>query len=116
MIFPMKTKTVIITIVSAFCLLPSAFGQGALTPPGAPVPTMKTLDQIEPRTPISSLPFTITVPGSYYVTSNLTASSGGILIATNNVTLDLDGSALSFIQMSGGGGGDGPSIKPEGGP
>lgn len=28
-----------------------AFGQGALTPPGAPATTMKTLDQVEPRTP-----------------------------------------------------------------
>jgi hypothetical protein len=27
----------------------SAFGQGSLTPPGAPAPTMKTLQQIEPR-------------------------------------------------------------------
>ena len=34
----------------------TAFGQGALTPPGAPAPTMKTLAQIDakldPRTPI----------------------------------------------------------------
>jgi hypothetical protein len=40
--------------------------QGSLTPPpGAPAPTMKTLDQIEARTPISSAPFTISAPGSY---------------------------------------------------
>ena len=31
-------------------------GQGSLTPPGAPGETMKTLAQVEPRTPISSLP------------------------------------------------------------
>jgi len=28
--------------------------QGPLTPPGAPAPTMKTLDQSEPRAPIST--------------------------------------------------------------
>jgi hypothetical protein len=45
----------------ASCILnpASLSAQGSLTPPGAPAPTMKTLTQIEPRTPISSLPFTI---------------------------------------------------------
>ena len=32
--------------------LSTVFAQGSLTPPGAPAPTMKTLAQIEPRTPI----------------------------------------------------------------
>src|SRR5215207_11600534 len=60
----------------------STFAQGTLTPPGAPAQTMKTLDQVEPRKPISSLPFTITQPGSYYVTSNLVgvAASRGITV------------------------------------
>jgi parallel beta-helix repeat protein len=54
---------------------------------------MKTLDQIEPRTPISSLPFTISSSGSYYLTNNLTGVSGsnGITIDADNVTLDLGG-------------------------
>lgn len=34
----------------------SADAQGSLTPPGAPGPTMLSLSQVEPRTPISSLP------------------------------------------------------------
>jgi len=69
----------------------SAFAQGALTPPGAPAPTMKTLAQIEPRTPLSA-PFTITQPGSYYLTTNIFVASGNaITINTNDVTLDLNG-------------------------
>jgi hypothetical protein len=83
-------------VCSLIILNRGAFGQGSLTPPGAPAPTMRTLAQIEPRTPISSLPFTITAPGSYYVTSNLVgvAGSGGITIRTNNVTIDLNGFTL----------------------
>src|SRR4051794_8782927 len=66
------------------------FAQGSLTPTGAPAPMFKTLDQIEPRVPISTLPFTITNSGSYYLRSNLTlvsaSSENGVTILTNNVT------------------------------
>src|SRR6185437_1380639 len=55
----MKTKTLVACLASALLAQFSSFGQGALTPPGGPAPTMKTLSQIEPRTPISSAPFTI---------------------------------------------------------
>jgi hypothetical protein len=34
--------------------LTTAFAQGSLTPPGAPAATMKTLAQIEPRTPVDA--------------------------------------------------------------
>jgi hypothetical protein len=62
---------------------------------------MKTLDQIEARTPISSAPFTINQPGSYYLTTNLTVSSGNaITIAANGVTLDLNGFTLSSTEAS----------------
>jgi hypothetical protein len=96
----MKTKTLIATIiVSSFCILHSAFAQGSLTPPGAPAPTMKTLSQIEARTPISTAPFTITQPGSYYLTTNVTVSGGAntnaIFIAASQVTLDLNGFTIS---------------------
>jgi len=74
----------------------AALGQGSLTPPGAPAPTMKTLTQVEPRTPIDSLPCIIDQSGSYYLTSNLTAAPGvnGISVAADHVTIDLGGFAL----------------------
>ena len=80
------------------------FAQGALTPPGPPAPMFKTLQEIEPRTPISLLPYSITNSGSYYVTTNLTGTNG-ITIAANGVTLDLMGFELV------GGLGDGISIN-----
>ena len=84
----------------------SAFGQGALSPTAAPAPTMKSLAQIEPRTPISALPATITVSGSYYVTTNLTGIAGstnGITILVSDVTLDLSGFTLLGVAGSGSG-------------
>jgi hypothetical protein len=87
----------------AFCSLPLlAFGQGPLTPPGAPTPTMKTLDQVEARTPIPSAavglvaPFVINQSGSYYLTKNIAVTSGnGIQMSANGVTLDLNGFTIS---------------------
>jgi hypothetical protein len=69
------------------------FAQGSLTPPGAPGATMKTLTQIEPRTPISGA-FNIAAPGSYYLTTNITLNlinQVGISINASGVTLDLNG-------------------------
>lgn len=75
---------------------------GPLSPPSGPITsTMKPLDQIEARTPItndtcpgnSSCVFRITQPGSYYLTANLSvpASKTGIRIASPGVTIDLNG-------------------------
>jgi parallel beta-helix repeat protein len=98
----MKTNLcfALLTLPLAFFLSPSAFPQGALTPPGAPAPTMKTLDQIEARTPIpgGTAPFTISQPGSYYLTGNLSISGGnnnGITVSASSVTIDLNGFALA---------------------
>ena len=103
----MKT---ILLLLALFSLAPRVFGQGTLTPPpGPPAPTMKTLDQIEPRTIVNAANtpgdaangFIISAPGSYYLTGNIAVAPGthGISIQANDVTLDLNGFAL----ISGGG-------------
>src|SRR4051812_43542716 len=88
------------SLIGALCsaLVSVAAGQGALTPPGAPAPTMKTLQQVEPRKPIDSLPFTIAQSGSYYLTQNLqfSATTGhAITVTASDVTIDLMGFTLS---------------------
>lgn len=100
----MKTRTRILS--SLGLLLAGAvgegFAQGSLTPPaGTPSPTLRTLLQVEPRTPIAALPFTITAPGSYYLTTNLTTTGDGIRIDADGVTLDLMGFTLSGNNSSG---------------
>lgn len=87
----------------ALLLASSAAGQGSLAPPGAPAPTQRSLQQVEPRVPVSTLPgdasaaVLITQPGSYYLSGNVTAGPGqaGIAIVANLVTLDLNGFAIT---------------------
>jgi hypothetical protein len=72
--------------------------------------TAKPLAEIEPRTAINatntpgnaSALFVISQPGSYYLTGNITGVSGrgGILITASNVTIDLNGFALSGVSGS----------------
>ncbi len=92
-------------VISALILttITRLLAQGPLAPPSGPAPTMKTLDQVEARTPIPKGPatpiagphFIITEPGSYYLTSNIEVTGGdGIRINASNVSLDLNGFAL----------------------
>jgi hypothetical protein len=98
-LFKLQLATLLLSTLNP--QLSTVLAQGSLTPPGAPGPTMKSLDQIEARTPISAAPFTITQPGSYYLTHNLTVSTGdGIDINTNGVTLDLNGFTISSTAAS----------------
>ena len=84
---------------ATLALTESIFAQGSITPPGAPAPTMKSLDQIEARTPISSAPFFINASGSYYLTKNLTVATGSaIAINVSDVSLDLNGFTISSTQ------------------
>ena len=89
-------------VVAAGLLLNSDVNAGSLEPPGPPAPTMKSLQQVEPRIPITSLPFVISAPGSYYVTGNLTGVSGqnGISIGASFVSIDLNGFTLTGVPGS----------------
>ena len=93
-------------LLTTLALPALAFAQGALTPTDAPAPSMKTLQQIEPRTPlqadvtgVTAIPnggFTITAPGSYYLTGDLAVTQGNaIVISASHVTLDLNGFTIS---------------------
>ena len=60
----MKAKRIGLYVAAVAGLAGMVFAQGSLTPPGAPGSTMKTLDQVEPRIPVSSAPVTLSAPGS----------------------------------------------------
>ncbi len=75
---------------------------GPLNPPGGPIaPTNKTLDEVEPRTPIgpATTPagggavFEINTPGHYYLTGDVVvpALSSGIRVNADSTTVDLNG-------------------------
>lgn len=84
---------------------------GPLDPPSGPIDsTMKTLDEVEPRTPIDAIntpgddnsTYKITQPGSYYVPRNISflqfgAARHAIEVAADNVTIDFEG--FSFITL-----------------
>ncbi|GAG42986.1 unnamed protein product, partial [marine sediment metagenome] len=100
-----RTKMMVsLVVLVGLLIVPTVSQAGDLNPPGPPAPTMKTLDEVEPRIPIgpettpgdaNSL-YVITERGSYYLTGNITGVGGknGIEINSNDVTLDLKGFAL----------------------
>jgi hypothetical protein len=78
----------LLLLLSIISYQPStSFGQGSLTPPGAPAATMKSLDQIA-STGIAlnstntagdaNVHFIISQPGSYYLTGNLAVTKSTV--------------------------------------
>jgi hypothetical protein len=74
------------TLISALALVSILLGTGRSFETAQPVTA----------TAITSVPFTISAPGNYYLPSDLTSSSPGvaILINANQVVLDLNGRSL----------------------
>ena len=92
-------------------LCAAVVGAGSITPPAGPVVgTMKTLDEVEPRTAVNAANtpgniaavYEISKPGSYYLTENLAGVAGkeGIIITSDNVTLDLNGFTVQGVPGS----------------
>jgi hypothetical protein len=102
----MNTKSLLTAATVLIVSASGAFPQGSLTPPaGPPVASMKTLDQVEARTPVTAetcpgsatAVHVISNAGSYYLTGNLTGQPGKTAIQINAtaVTLDLNGFNLN---------------------
>lgn len=98
-------------LAAALLALAALVTAGNLNPPaGVVMPTMKTLDQIEPRTPLNAQTapgdatnqFRITQRGSYYLTGDITGVAGKncIEIAATGVILDLNGYRLEGVTGS----------------
>jgi parallel beta-helix repeat protein len=113
-------NALIVVFLTALHHAPSVFAQGQLTPPnsaspyvseraldasGNPVPSMKTLMQIDPGEHLPSRDtakpklngslghYELDQPGRYYLTENLDLP---VVIAADNVTLDLSGFEIRY--------------------
>ena len=89
-------------LVTLVLIIAGVVSAGPLDPPSAPSGPSGVFGA---GTPISSLPLTISTPGSYYLTGNLTGVSGqnGIIIASNDVSIDMRGFTLTGVAGTGDG-------------
>ncbi|MCA9281168.1 MAG: right-handed parallel beta-helix repeat-containing protein [Phycisphaeraceae bacterium] len=108
----MKTRTGLLGVVVLATVFVGWSFAGDLNPPaGTVAPTMKTLDELEPRIAInaantpgnSTTQFVISQPGSYYLTGNINAlgSRTAIRVDSDGVTIDLNGFEINGTGASG---------------
>ncbi len=103
----METKerkiVICLIVLSGLLILPLVVHSGNLEPSAAPWPTMKTLDEVEPRKALepevipigANYQILIDEPGSYYLTQNVAINfRHAIKITASSVTLDLMGFRL----------------------
>lgn len=101
---PRRLSAAPVIVILSLSVFAGHSSGGSLTPPAGPVvATMKTLDLVEPRIPVSPTTtpgnagalFVINQPGSYYLTGSITGVAGksGIVI-TGGVSLDLNGFSM----------------------
>ena len=100
----MVSRALTLTIGVGLLVLapPDLVVAGDLDPPNGSVkPTLKTLDEVEPRIPLTNQfdtlkPVVITSPGSYYLAEDIFAlpDQHGIEITASHVSLDLRGFAV----------------------
>ena len=108
-----RTRNTVLLAIPAALIAAAWLHAGPLDPPPGPVAgSGKTTQEIfnevaavEPRRPISATTtpgdadsiYRITLPGSYYLTGNVSVTPGqsGIEIVANNVTIDLNGFTIS---------------------
>ena len=106
-----KRASPVATLLALAALMALSFFAlaGNLEPTAAPAPTMKTLDQVEPRIPLSNETtpgdatylYIITQAGSYYLTENTTTTKSGVKVAfisLGSIQL-LVGPASSFLTL-----------------
>ena len=109
----MRIANLVVAAAFHFLLVSYSLGQGSLTPPGPPGPTMKSLTEVdthiadagEKRIPIDAAhtagdqnnTFIIKQSGSYYLTGNIkvAGASNGINVQTSGVSIDLNGFTLA---------------------